>query len=74
MHPGSCRANPPESPLIKFVTGEDKDLRMPPEGDLLSAAEIATLTRWIDEGAAWPDDVDPRAAGPTNAIIGRLSR
>ena len=31
---------------------------MPPEGDLLSAAEIATLTQWIDEGAAWPDGVD----------------
>jgi hypothetical protein len=31
---------------------------MPPEGDGLSAAEIATLTRWVDQGAVWPDDVD----------------
>src|SRR5213593_2918768 len=47
-----------ESPLIQMVTSEDKDERMPPKGDGLSAAEIATLTAWIDQGAAWPDGVD----------------
>ena len=31
---------------------------MPPSGDPLSAAEIAILKRWVDEGAAWPDGVD----------------
>ena len=47
-----------ESPLIRFVTHADPEQRMPPKGDGLSAAEIATLTRWIDEGATWPDGVD----------------
>ena len=47
-----------ESPLIRFVMSEDKDERMPPKGERLSAAEIATLTRWIDEGAVWPDGAD----------------
>ena len=47
-----------ESPLMKMVLSEDKDERMPPKGERLSAAQIATLTAWIDEGAVWPDGVD----------------
>ncbi len=47
-----------ESPLIRLVTSADPEQRMPPKGDGLSPVEIATLTRWIDEGAAWPDGVD----------------
>ena len=44
-----------DSLLFQLVTGQDKDRPMPPMGQL-SAAEIATLKAWIDEGAAWPDD------------------
>src|SRR4051812_32736997 len=40
-----------ESPLITFVSAADEDDRMPPKGDGLSPAEIATLTAWINEGA-----------------------
>ncbi|HEY6170155.1 MAG TPA: PSD1 and planctomycete cytochrome C domain-containing protein, partial [Verrucomicrobiae bacterium] len=47
-----------ESPLIKMVTSEDKDERMPPKGERLADAQIATLTAWIDQGAVWPDGVD----------------
>ena len=47
-----------ESPLIEMVTSADKDERMPPKGDGLSAGEIAALTRWVEEGAVWPDGVD----------------
>ncbi|MDR3401818.1 MAG: PSD1 and planctomycete cytochrome C domain-containing protein [Chthoniobacter sp.] len=47
-----------DSPLIQMVTSEDKDERMPPKGDRLTKAEIATLTTWIDQGAVWPDGVD----------------
>lgn len=47
-----------ESPLIQLITSKNADERMPPEGEPLSAAEIALLTRWIDEGAVWPDGVD----------------
>ena len=47
-----------ESPLIRFVASADPEQRMPPKGDPLSPEEIATLTRWIDEGAAWPDGID----------------
>ncbi len=47
-----------DSPLIQFVADENADLRMPPEGERLSTAEIAVLTTWVNEGAAWPDGVD----------------
>jgi hypothetical protein len=45
------------SPLFQFVSRDDADLRMPPKGDRLSAAEIQTLKEWIDAGADWPDAV-----------------
>jgi mono/diheme cytochrome c family protein len=47
-----------DSPLIRLVTSEDKEERMPPKGDPLSAEQIATLTKWIEEGATWPEGVD----------------
>ena len=46
-----------DSPLTHFITSEDPDELMPPSGRL-SASEIATLIRWIEEGAVWPDGVD----------------
>ena len=47
-----------ESPLIHLVSTTDEGEVMPPKGGRLSAAEIDTLTRWINEGAVWPDGVD----------------
>ena len=44
------------SRLIEVVTEEDPDLRMPPEGQPLSAEEIAVLRGWIDQGALGPED------------------
>ena len=50
--------NVDESPLIELVTSDDEDSRRPPDGDSLSPAEIATLTRWVEQSAVWPDGVD----------------
>ncbi|WP_442508219.1 DUF1553 domain-containing protein [Novipirellula sp. SH528] len=47
-----------DSPLIELVTTDDEDSRMPPDADPLSPAEIATLTRWVEQDAVWPDGVD----------------
>jgi mono/diheme cytochrome c family protein len=47
-----------ESSLLQMVTSEEKDERMPPKGERLSAAEIATLTAWIEQGAVWPESAD----------------
>lgn len=51
-----------DSPLIHFLTAVEADEAMPPKGRL-PAAEIAMLTRWINEGAVWPDGVDVAKAG-----------
>src|SRR5262245_37703184 len=43
-----------QSLLIKYVSGLDKDVVMPPSGPRLKPAEIDTLRAWIDKGADWP--------------------
>ncbi|MEN9732821.1 MAG: hypothetical protein RLZ45_816 [Verrucomicrobiota bacterium] len=46
------------SELIKRVSlPAGNDDRMPPEGDGLTAEQIAVLKAWIDAGAAWPEGV-----------------
>lgn len=45
-----------ESVIVRFVSGLEPNMQMPPKGEKLSAAEIETLKRWIDAGAHWPDD------------------
>jgi len=56
--PDIVPGKPEESPLIQFLITEDEDEVMPPKGERLSAKEIETLTRWVKEGAVWPDGVD----------------
>lgn len=51
---------PDESELLKRVTTTDPDDVMPPKEPRLTAAEVASLRRWIAEGAVWPE-VDPRS-------------
>ena len=53
------------SRLIRLVSGTSPDKKvMPPAGTRLTAAEIATLRAWIDQGAAWPDGFVIAAARP----------
>ena len=65
IEPGKAGA----SLLIRYVSGTDAKLVMPPSGPRLSEAEVNTLKQWIDEGAAYPElsvsespKVDPRLA------------
>jgi len=47
-----------ESALIDHITAPaDDEMRMPPKGEPLSAAEVTLLKQWIDAGALWPDTV-----------------
>ena len=48
--------NSEESHLIRLVSRSDPDEVMPPEGkgETLSATQVDTLARWIDEGAQMP--------------------
>jgi hypothetical protein len=42
-----------DSKLIKRITSDDPDERMPPEGPRLTEKEVRVLRAWIDEGLAW---------------------
>jgi ankyrin repeat protein len=65
--PAIVPGNSAESLLYRRISGGKMGPQMPLTGPL-SAAEIATLRTWIDEGAKWPDEpmaktawkVDPR--------------
>lgn len=48
-----------ESLVIKKVSATDSAKRMPPKGEPLTAQQVATLQKWIDGGAVWPEDAGP---------------
>ncbi len=52
-----------DSRLIHRVLGMDGEARMPFGKQPLSDAQIATLKRWIDQGARWPDDSETADEG-----------
>ncbi len=56
--PAVVVGDPAQSLLIERVTAKDEAERMPPKGDPLTTEQVATLTRWIAVGAAWPTDFD----------------
>src|SRR5437773_3337310 len=51
-----------QSLLIKYVSGLDKDVIMPPAGARLKPAEIELLRAWIDSGAVFPGEEDAKPA------------
>ncbi|MEP3481399.1 MAG: PSD1 and planctomycete cytochrome C domain-containing protein [Fuerstiella sp.] len=51
-------AQPLKSYLIEVINHADKDMAMPPDEDKLPPNEIELLTRWIQEGATWPGQMD----------------
>lgn len=58
--------DPANSLLVKLIKNEGPEggpKVMPPMGDKLSDADIATITQWIKDGAAMPDD-PPKAVDP----------
>src|SRR4030095_5746700 len=45
-----------ESLLVKMIGGQIEGKRMPMTGDPLTDEQIGLIRRWIDDGAAWPED------------------
>lgn len=45
--------HPEKSLLLEVVSTRDEDLRMPPKGEGLSAAEVALIRQWLAEGLPW---------------------
>ncbi|HEY2839258.1 MAG TPA: PSD1 and planctomycete cytochrome C domain-containing protein [Pirellulales bacterium] len=52
-----------ESRLIRYVAGIEAGYEMPPDGEPLTAAQIALLRAWIDQGAMWPASADVATKG-----------
>jgi hypothetical protein len=44
-----------KSKILEAVVSADPDISMPPKGDRLSPAEVATLRAWVEQGAVWTD-------------------
>ncbi|MCE9527066.1 MAG: DUF1549 domain-containing protein [Planctomycetales bacterium] len=66
--PAIVPGKPAESLLVRAI-GHGETLQMPPKKKL-SAVEIADLTRWIKEGAAWPgENAKPQAAGAAKGMV-----
>ena len=57
--------DPAASEMVRRILEHDPDMRMPPEGDPLSAREIELLTRWIEEGAAYNEAWSWRPVDPS---------
>lgn len=50
------------SHLIELITPENGKAEMPKDADPLTAAEIAAITKWINDGAKWPKDFELQEA------------
>jgi len=44
-----------KSKLLDAIVSADPDVRMPPKGERLSPAEVATLRTWVEQGAVWTE-------------------
>ncbi len=58
--PSVTPGKPDESELLRLIASEDSGERMPKDADPLSAEQVATVRRWIAEGAKY-DSPDPKA-------------
>ncbi|MEX2288321.1 MAG: PSD1 and planctomycete cytochrome C domain-containing protein [Planctomycetaceae bacterium] len=54
-----------DSRLVQLVSGADPDRVMPPDGKRLSEKQIALIRTWIDQGAKWPETINP---DPSEAV------
>ena len=74
--PAVVPGNSAASLMIRYVSGLDANVVMPPAGARLTAEQIALLRAWIDGGAAWPGDdaSDAAAARPRHWAFQPVSR
>lgn len=79
--PAIVPGKPDESELLRRVSADESE-RMPPEGTALTDEQIATLRRWIEQGAKWPEtqiapvhwayQAPKRPAIPKSSHLGRV--
>jgi hypothetical protein len=71
--PAIVPGEPDKSLLLKAVSHADKKLKMPPEKQL-SPEQVAVLTQWIKDGAAWPQVSLPYSIGKPSAKNEKLRK
>lgn len=71
--PALVPGQPEKSLLLQAVRQTHKDVKMPPNKEL-SAEQIADLTQWIKDGAAWPRAKVPASIGRPNARYDQLRK
>jgi ankyrin repeat protein len=64
-----------KSQLVRFASDSVKEMEMPPldkrgKYPALKEAEVGLIRRWIDEGAAWPEEIVLSAAVATEVEAG----
>lgn len=64
--PSIVPGKPQQSYLLEVIGGEDPDLRMPPDGELMSQQEVSLVRRWIELGAEWPGQMADTTAPLTS--------
>ena len=60
--------------MLKRVTQKDEKKRMPQEGKHLTDEQVADLTTWIKDGAAWPAVRVPAALGKPKPEYEKLKK
>lgn len=60
--PAVVPGKPAESVLLQAVTGTHAEVaKMPKKGEALTAAQVASLRTWIEQGATWPETQTAKA-------------
>ncbi len=70
--PAVVPGDPEHSPMIVAIRYAD-DPKMPPDGKL-SDSEIATLTTWVKDGAAWPKYPESQESSGDEAAAAALAK
>ena len=72
--PAIVAGDPAKSLLLKRVTQKEEKKRMPLEGKHLTDEQVAVLTTWIKDGAAWPAVHVPVALGKPKPAYEKLKK
>jgi mono/diheme cytochrome c family protein len=70
--PAVVPGHPEKSNILKRVTDKNEKKRMPVEGKHLTDEQVADLTAWIKDGAAWPALKVPASLGKTKPEYEKL--
>ena len=72
--PGVVPHDPEKSLILRRIKQADAKRRMPREAEALSPEQVAILTQWIKDGAAWPAVKVPASLGKPNPTYDALKK